>query len=351
MGWAHEVLGPLFAQLGWVPTRVKGKEGWRYRVAGGSYLLYLEDCLPQTWHLDSPDPLSISVLLPITENCVMTDFAADAHQPRETMMRIMEKAGWDTWLRSEEDLDERLERLPPGLAEEVLADLRTHFVYDSKFRGQGYKVAPISNRLVRPGAVVFWHSFICHRAKAHFLDMDPRSVFFFQMQYTQDDFGEYSASEQIYLGPSTVWHTECDYEYLSECYASIATMGQCRSLLDNLPWHHREKKLLRSSSWLKPQQRWLLLFYWYVILRKSPNNLDFFLPNWKDIPTTWHYNFGDEGLVEVVVLCVYVHLILPLILVYFMNILNLCLYLILCLLAGGALSRVMNPPILTRLLL
>ncbi len=129
MNWAHEVLAPLFEQLGWVTTEKKGKKGWRYRVAGGSYLLYLQDCLPQTWHLDSPDPNSISVILPITENCPMTDFAVEAHQPRKVMYDIMKKAGWTTWLKSEDDLQERLDKLPSDLAQEVLADMREHFVY------------------------------------------------------------------------------------------------------------------------------------------------------------------------------------------------------------------------------
>ncbi len=292
--FAHRELAPLFEKLGWVETG-GDKKGWRYRVAGGSYLLYLDDCLPQSWHLDSPDPNSISVILPVTENCPMTDFAAKEHQPRHAMLAIMKKAGWERWPPGKDDIRDHLRHLTPEEAADIIEDIRKLFVRDPNFRGQDYKVDERCNCIARPGAVIFFHSLTCHRAKLHFADMDPRCAFFFQMQFTPNDYGTYSAVEQIYMGPTTVGQSECVYNYLLECILSMENMGQSRSLLDNLPWHHKKKEVVQAKDSLDDGQKWLLLFFWYIVLRRSPEKLNFYLPNWEDIPTEWEFNYGSKN--------------------------------------------------------
>src|ERR1700760_703156 len=51
-------LAPALLKLGWV----KEKDGYRYKVANGTYLLYLKHTDPQSWHLDSGDGSTVSVL-------------------------------------------------------------------------------------------------------------------------------------------------------------------------------------------------------------------------------------------------------------------------------------------------
>lgn len=293
--FAHTVLAPIFAKLGWVDTGGE-RRGWRYRVAGGTYLLYLDQCFPQSWHLDSPDPNCISVLLPLTENCPITDFATPEHQPRRAMFDIMKQAGWDRWPPNTDDIRAHFKNLSKDKSDEILEDYRNTFVENTNFRGQNYKVDDSCDGIVRPGDVIFFHSFTCHRAKAHLASMDPRCVFFFQMQFTPDDHGTYSADDQIYLGPTTVAISECYYSYLDECLVCMLNMGQSKSLLHNLAWHFKkeeEEEFLQKEDSL---DEWLLLFFWYIVLKRFPEDLCLFLPNWMDIPQNWKFevNSGSE---------------------------------------------------------
>ena len=74
--WIHDELGPELLGLGWVRV----KEGYRYRVAGGSFLLYLDETAPQTFHADSGDAKTLSILIPLTEMCLPPEFASPEHQ-------------------------------------------------------------------------------------------------------------------------------------------------------------------------------------------------------------------------------------------------------------------------------
>ena len=66
-------------KLGWV----KDQKGYRY--AGGTYLIYLGKTRPQTWHLDSKDGTTVSLIIPLTEVMLLPEFASPEHQVKNLL--------------------------------------------------------------------------------------------------------------------------------------------------------------------------------------------------------------------------------------------------------------------------
>jgi hypothetical protein len=124
----RSVLSPLLVSLGWVEV----KEGYEYRCSGGTFLLYIGNCNPQTWHCDSNDLLSISIIIPLTEECRMPEFAAPEHQIRGLISEFCQKFGLTEFPKIEKTL----------ATEEQRKWWREHILVAS-FRGQNYNACKI----------------------------------------------------------------------------------------------------------------------------------------------------------------------------------------------------------------
>jgi hypothetical protein len=218
----RSVLSPLLVSLGWVEV----KEGYEYRCSGGTFLLYIGNCKPQTWHCDSNDPLSLSLIIPLTEECRMPEFAAPEHQIRGLISEFCQKF----------DLPEFPEIEQTLATEAQITWWREHILVAS-FRGQNYKVHVKSHENLRPGDIVLFHPWVVHRGAFHKVGEHPKGCLFVQLQYTDQKMGIFSGDKQIYLGPSTVGMSEMSEEIFKEVVTCINNMGEPTALLHNMNWY------------------------------------------------------------------------------------------------------------------
>ena len=142
-------LTPIFEAFGWV----KKENGWAYRVAGGTFLMYFGDTIPQTWHLDSINRRCISGFICLTENTAPPEVSTLSAEFRGHL----------------EEMDKRF----PGVGIPSLAAYLKkaphkafwrEFILQEKFLGQDFTVHPsVDGERLQPGDMVFLHTWETHR--------------------------------------------------------------------------------------------------------------------------------------------------------------------------------------------
>lgn len=231
--------------------------------------MYIETTLPQTWHLDSPDPNSISIIIPLTEYVFCTEFAGAEHQPRSAMIRWMDKYGFDTFPSHLTSKSLRAALAAKKVDVDKAIDEFRKVMLKAEFCGQNFCLDQMSFRTVRAGDVIFFHSYTVHRGGAHFPFWPPKVALFLQLQYTADTRGTYSADQQIYCDITMRGMVDCDEKF---CHTV------CRAI-DN---YEQRTNLLMNQAWAHPTDQEdfdMLAYYQWYISRNHRDHFDVYLPN------------------------------------------------------------------------
>jgi hypothetical protein len=273
----HRVLSPLLVSLGWV----KVKEGYEYRCTGGSYLIYLGDCRPQTWHLDSNDPRTISIIIPLTEDCRMPEFAAPKHQLGKLISKFCKKFKLKAFPSIQETL-----------ATPTMRDWWAKHILVAEFRGQKYEVHVKSFEQLRPGDIIVFHPWVVHRGPLHAAGDHPKGCLFLQLQYTKHKYGRFSGNCQVYPGPSTVGMVRSNFYELADC---IDNTGDADKILFSMSWYYQEKQVMDfgETQLMRKYIRFLKCWGKKPLVKYCPNIFQFYKKygNYLDI---WCGPWPDE---------------------------------------------------------